>query len=255
MADEDTTDQESVVTGDQPSSPSSEDLQLARYLALGLSYSEAGRQVGASKATVYRRMTDPDFRALVDAERDERAVSVSEAVTDLTFRALLVLRTALMDQDAPLGVRVRAALGVLAEQAKRTVPVNVQMSGTLGLERIAAMSAEDVEKELLGLAQEIAALTDDPVGSGEPARPAVRDSAPPEGPDVPEAVPAAETATAPQDASDTGDSGDQPSAPDADDDPAPGNVVPMTPRPWQPDQRLTANPWRDADPLGRPIWP
>lgn len=95
-----------------------EDSALARLLARGLTYSEAGARLGMSESTVLRRMRSPKLRREVDAERgvlvDQTVAAISEGASD----AVAVLRSVCTDTDAPIGLRIRAASELLTQLAR-----------------------------------------------------------------------------------------------------------------------------------------
>jgi hypothetical protein len=240
--------------------------QLATLLGAGLTYAEAGEKVGLSEQTVYRRMKDPAFRALVESERSSHTETIVERLTVLSRRALDRLERVLTSDQETTSNQVRAAGLVLAELGRRTVPTTVHMSGTLDVQQIENMTAEEVRDELERIGTEIARLTGRTIEPGEggtptehvwdvddvPAGAAEGPSEPPSGPDDPEATGAAEIVSEAQEASVDSDSGEAATGPE---EAAPGNVVPL-PRPgWQPDPRRVPNPWRGTDPAATSIWP
>lgn len=90
--------------------------ELARLLARGLSYAEAGEVLGLSKHSVFRRMRDPKMREAVDRARsigvDGLLVrSVAEAEKSLAY-----LASVRDDEEQPTPTRIRAASLILTRQ-------------------------------------------------------------------------------------------------------------------------------------------
>lgn len=90
--------------------------ELARLLARGLSYTEAGEVLGLSKHSVFRRMRDPKMREAVDRARsvgvDGLLVrSVAEAEKSLAY-----LASVRDDEEQPTPTRIRAAGLILTRQ-------------------------------------------------------------------------------------------------------------------------------------------
>jgi hypothetical protein len=88
--------------------------ELARLLARGLTYTEAGEVLGMSKHSVFRRMRDPKMREAVDRARsvgvDGLLVrSVAEAEKSLAY-----LASVRDDDQQPTANRIRAAGLILA---------------------------------------------------------------------------------------------------------------------------------------------
>jgi hypothetical protein len=250
----------------QPSSPSEQDRQLAKLLAAGLDYTPAGEQVGLSKASVYRRMKDADFRALVDSEREDRTESLVELLASAASASVKLLRDVVTDPEETTANQVRAAGIVLAELARRVTPQQVQMSGTLGVEQVESMSAEEVAAALAGLVTEasktpgVAKLLGppddsadtgkvyDPAGVPVAAAAVRRPELPGRSEDQTPTEAAEDVAAADVTSEDSG------SGQDASEDVA-ANVVPLkNPDDHQPDAARQYNPWR-RNPRTEPLWP
>jgi len=233
---------------------SNRDAELAKLLAAGMSQVDAGKQLGMSRSSVQRRLRDPGFGAEVNAERAANTATVRERLTGLVHRSLDRLELVLIDDEETTANQVRAALGVLAEYGRHTVPQQVAVSGGMSLD-IQQMSAEDVLAELEGMGTEIATAlgrsfepqAGTPTGHTweEEPRAAVRPSEPPSVPDDPMPVEAAETVTEPQEPADTGVSGDA----EPDPEPESGKVLPLTAR------HRTPSPWQGYGPAATSIWP
>lgn len=84
------------------------DRELARLLAAGATQARAGAEIGMSERTVRRRLADPAFLALIDAERVAHCERVIDSLTLVAGRAVTVLNDILDDADAPPAVRVSA---------------------------------------------------------------------------------------------------------------------------------------------------
>ena len=73
--------------------------ELAARLAAGQTYAEAGKALGMSERTISRCMTRSEFRALVDAIRDERVEAVVGSLGDASAEAIATLRRLLAEQS------------------------------------------------------------------------------------------------------------------------------------------------------------
>lgn len=91
---------------------------LAKLLASGLTYAEAGRQLGMSETSVYRRMRDPGFRALVDSWRRQNIDGVLAQLIPEGIRSISYLASVRDDPDTPPYLRVKAAQELLASLAR-----------------------------------------------------------------------------------------------------------------------------------------
>lgn len=91
---------------------------LARLIASGLTYAKAGEQVGLSETSVYRRMKDPDFRALVDSWRRQHVDGVLAALVPEGLRSVSYLASVRDDPDVAVYLRVRAAQELLASLSR-----------------------------------------------------------------------------------------------------------------------------------------
>lgn len=100
-----------VTTDDDGLEPA--DPELVRLLARGLSYAEAGETLGMSKATVYRRMCDPNFRRAVDRARSAVANDTVRSLAELVDRAVGVYAHVMDDPTASWADKLRAANSVL----------------------------------------------------------------------------------------------------------------------------------------------
>jgi hypothetical protein len=72
----------------------------------------AARKAGASRDTLYRWLEMPAFNAALRAAEADAIAAVSRTLVRLAARASETLLGAMEDDDAPLGVRVRAAATV-----------------------------------------------------------------------------------------------------------------------------------------------
>ena len=70
---------------------------------------------GLSEATLYRYLRDPPFKAELRERQDAVVTAVTAALVGLAGDAVETLRGVLRDAEASDGVRVRAALGWLAQ--------------------------------------------------------------------------------------------------------------------------------------------
>jgi hypothetical protein len=84
------------------------DEALIGLLVIGTTYAEAARSVGCSKATVSRRMSSPDFRDRVDAERAELIASLRAKVVDAAQAGVSTLASLAVSAESE-SVRVAAA--------------------------------------------------------------------------------------------------------------------------------------------------
>lgn len=89
------------------------DATLLAALAAGQSYEDAAEAAGVSKRTARRRMTEPAFRAEVDALRSDMLARAVGRMAGLVDEAAETLRDVMRDPDAPAGARVSAARAVL----------------------------------------------------------------------------------------------------------------------------------------------
>lgn len=108
--------------------------RAALLLARGMPTDRVGRDVGVTGRTVRRWQIDPQFAEQV---AEFRRAALSETVRSLETvarTAVSVLGRAMTDEDVPVSVRVRAALGVLA--ALPTISTHAELE-----ERLAALEA------------------------------------------------------------------------------------------------------------------
>jgi hypothetical protein len=84
------------------------DESLIGLLVTGTTYAEAALLVGCSKATVSRRMSSPDFRDRVDAERAELSASLRAKVVDAAQAGVSTLASLAVNGESE-SVRVAAA--------------------------------------------------------------------------------------------------------------------------------------------------
>ena len=85
---------------------------LAAALGMGASYERAAAIAACSKATVKRRMGDPDFRARVGDLRRDHVHRVDVRLADLSTHAIDALDDLIADRDSP-AQRLGAARVVL----------------------------------------------------------------------------------------------------------------------------------------------
>ena len=256
---------------------SNRDAELAKLLAAGMSQVDAGKQLGMSRSSVQRRLRDPGFGAEVNAERAANTATVRERLTGLVHRSLDRLELVLIDDEETTANQVRAALGVLAEYGRHTVPQQVAVSGGMSLD-IQQMSAEDVLAELEGMGTEIATALGrsfepqagtptEHTWEQEPTA-AVRRSETTNRVEDQRDPGLSETVSAPtQDVSEDSDSasttepgevaGGTPTQDQLEQDDLGGEdatVVPLR-NPHGHNPRPGLNPWRGTDPYGTSIWP
>jgi hypothetical protein len=91
-----------------------QDHGLARLLARGFTYDDAGEVLGLSKSTVYRRMQDPAMRRAVDAARAIGVEVVLARITAAAELAATFLAEVVEDENRPDALRVRAASDLLS---------------------------------------------------------------------------------------------------------------------------------------------
>lgn len=116
MSGDGATDEGRQVTTDAHGEIDGQERELARLLARGLTYTEAGEALGMSKHSVFRRMRDPKMREAVDRARsvgvDGLLVrSVAEAEKSLAY-----LASVRDDEEQPTTTRIRAAGLILTRQ-------------------------------------------------------------------------------------------------------------------------------------------
>lgn len=116
MSGDGATDEGRQVTTDAHGEIDGQERELARLLARGLTYTEAGEALGMSKHSVFRRMRDPKMREAVDRARsvgvDGLLVrSVAEAEKSLAY-----LASVRDDEEQPTPTRIRAAGLILTRQ-------------------------------------------------------------------------------------------------------------------------------------------
>ncbi len=95
-----------------------QDQAIARLLAHGQTYAEAGKTLRISESTVMRRMQSPKMRQLVDAERGLLVDQVVLALSDGAGDAVGLLRSVCSDAEAPVGLRLRAASELLTQLSR-----------------------------------------------------------------------------------------------------------------------------------------
>ena len=81
-------------------------------LAAGKTYAQAGRDAGLSRATVSRRMSDPEFRATVQQARSQLLEQATGKAASVATRAIQTL-SALLGPQNPKPIRLGAARAVL----------------------------------------------------------------------------------------------------------------------------------------------
>ncbi|MGW2582570.1 hypothetical protein ACWCYZ_14765 [Streptomyces virginiae] len=87
--------------------------RAAAMLARGLPAEHVGRQVEVSGRTVRRWLEDPEYAEQVQELRRTALGETLRALETVSRSAVGVLGRVLANDDAPLAIRVRAALGVL----------------------------------------------------------------------------------------------------------------------------------------------
>jgi len=93
---------------------STQDDIVAAALASGATHREAGDAAGMSERTVRRRLEQPEFRAQVSTRRDELVTRTTDRLTGLTTTAVDTLASLISSAETPAGVKLRAAMGILA---------------------------------------------------------------------------------------------------------------------------------------------
>lgn len=95
---------------------------LIRALLGGSTWPEAAEQAGCSRATVARRMADPEFRGELTRRQADARNEVERRLVAVATSAVDTLTTILSDDSQPAAARVMAARTVL----DRVVPVDRQ---------------------------------------------------------------------------------------------------------------------------------
>lgn len=90
-------------------------LQAIEALLVSPTVTEAAEQVGVSRRTLHRWMRRDVFQRALQEARDATVGAVAAAMTDLAETAVVTLEAAMTDPDSPPSVKVRAAMGVLAQ--------------------------------------------------------------------------------------------------------------------------------------------
>jgi len=93
---------------------STKDDLIAAALASGATHREAGSAAGVSERTVRRRLEQPEFEEQVSSQRDELVSRTMDRLTGLTTTAVDTLSSLISSADTPAGVKLRAAMGILA---------------------------------------------------------------------------------------------------------------------------------------------
>lgn len=106
---------------------------LIEALASGLSWAEAAQLAGVCKATVSRRMLEPDFRAAVARARAARQERVLGALSEVALEAVQTLRGLLSSSND--SVRASACKTALESLLKFNASVLFE-------ERLAALEAQ-----------------------------------------------------------------------------------------------------------------
>ena len=88
------------------------DQLLLMALACGATYEAAGAKAGVSKATVYRRLQDPEFQRQLQETQAEMVRRTSGTLTAAGTEAIKTL-LALLQPSTPAAVRLGAARTVL----------------------------------------------------------------------------------------------------------------------------------------------
>lgn len=94
------------------------DYALAKALARGRTYTQAGAEVGWSTSTVWRKMQTPRFRAAVDQYREVTADLLLHRNLIEAERSMYYLSTVRDDPDAADYLRVRASSELLMSVAR-----------------------------------------------------------------------------------------------------------------------------------------
>lgn len=103
-----------------------EDLELVAALLTTPTIRAAASAAGISESTLYRRLRDPEFRALT---KEARYRAFSHALSRLqaaTGAAVFALTQILDDPEAPANARVRAATTVLELAARDLEPEHLE---------------------------------------------------------------------------------------------------------------------------------
>jgi len=100
------------------------ELLLASALAAGATQVEAAERTGVSARTVRRRLAEPEFAALVERLRVQKAEDVLEMLGDSVVRAVETL-VELTGPSAPAPVRLAAARTLLEQYSRFSASVDV----------------------------------------------------------------------------------------------------------------------------------
>ena len=82
---------------------------------------QAADRAGLCESTIYGYLRDPSFKAALRARQDQTIAAAVAALSGLAGEAIDTLKGALVDKEATVSTRVRAALGVLDHVQRLTV--------------------------------------------------------------------------------------------------------------------------------------
>lgn len=109
----------------EPLTEQADDLIAATILAGG-TWQDAADAIGRSRATVGRRLEDPQLRRRIEHERASALYRIGNELADLSGLALGIYREVLTDPDATTSQRLRASDGVLS--TLRTYSADIAMA-------------------------------------------------------------------------------------------------------------------------------
>lgn len=125
---------------------------LVQLLSAGFDAATAARRSGCCERTVRRRLTDPAFRARIEAVRCEVSRRVVDRLTDAATRAVRVLRRLLSSSSERVQLGAATAILSAVRPAVETMELRQRV--------------EDLERRLAGGGGEQPAPPAGPAGAG-----------------------------------------------------------------------------------------
>jgi len=82
------------------------------------SISQASRECGLGRRTLWRYLGQPEFRAALSKEQDALVGATTAALVGLSGDALAVLQEAMTGEDVPIGIKTRVARDWVSQMRK-----------------------------------------------------------------------------------------------------------------------------------------
>jgi hypothetical protein len=115
---------------------------LVAELLAGRTVTDSAEAAGMSRATAYRRLDDPEVRAMLTRTRDDRLRAMADDATAGAREGIAFLREVVRTPYIRMGDRIRAAVALAALHLPLTEAVEFEA-------RIAALEAAAAERPAL----------------------------------------------------------------------------------------------------------